>query len=41
MRKMKGVHEYEPSIHIEKDKKKMASYICDCKVRRVDMTLKV
>ena len=29
MRKMEGVHRYECSIHMEKDKKKMASYIYD------------
>ena len=29
MRKMEGVYGYDPSIHMEKDNKKMASYIYD------------
>ena len=43
MRKMEGVHGYEPSIHKEKDKK-MASYISDWigkEGRKVEMTWEV
>ena len=39
MRKMEGVNGYEPSMHMEKYNKKMASYIYDLldKEGRIDL----
>ena len=38
---MEGVHGYESSIHMERNNKKMVSYIYDWIGKKVEMTLEV